>query len=176
MVRRLLEVVGMVAVGTVALAQIAACNGETAPSCKNPDPPVRQFSSIENVHFQPFAECDHGQCSDGQTCFTLTRELAVCDEAQLTPHSGNCSVPPAATGVTFECGCAGRACPAGLQCIEFEPTCSCAPGRSTMCAEPRCSTPSDCPAGTVCVPTSLVHSQPVGRAQARGNSLCLPAV
>jgi hypothetical protein len=153
----LLRLARTVAAAGLPLTQIAACNGEMAQVCPNQTPLVRQFASIENVRIQPLPECVDGRCSNGETCFKITHELAVCDRPELTLHGGDCTSQ--GSSATFECGCDGRTCPSGLLCIEYEFTCSCAPQRATMCAEPRCSTAADCPAGTVCVPTSLVEAE-----------------
>jgi hypothetical protein len=96
---------------------------------------------------QPLLElCDaSGSCPEGQTCFRLTTELAVCDVPQRAIQN-TCSF------TTDECECTGRVCGSGTVCVTINYSFH----YYNVCAEPACARPSDCSGGKVCTPASLI--------------------
>jgi hypothetical protein len=87
-----------------------------------------------------------GSCPDGQVCFRLANELAVCDIPQESPSDAVCD-PACAAGQTCN---AGR--PNPIPCIP----------QSNYCFETSCSSSADCGDGTVCTPPSRLHFGTVG--------------
>jgi hypothetical protein len=121
-------------------------------------PKLRQFPVLGS-YWNPLSECVDGACPPGQTCFSITKELQVCDAAQPTEVT-ECNPTCSAVGSycfsgPTECACDAGPCAPEKVCTKLEHTCSCAPQYYTKCVERSCATPSDCPVGTVCVPSSL---------------------
>lgn len=80
-----------------------------------------------------------GGCPDGQVCFRLAAELAVCDIPQEPPTDAVCD-PPCGAGQRCNPAVGGGAC-----------------GSMNYCFATGCSSASDCSDGTVCAPPSLIH-------------------
>jgi hypothetical protein len=128
-------------------------------------PQTRVFvTSSSSTSIVPLpSPCDAaGACPDGQICFRLSAELAVCDIAQ-SPVRTTCSY------ITDECDCEGRRCAAGLVCVTLQES----NHYYNTCVQPACTSPSDCggaggtggspgTGGSVCTPASLI-ARGVGR-------------
>ena len=94
--------------------------------------------------------CDAaGACPEGQTCFRLAAELAVCDIPQ-SPVRTTCG------STVDECDCSGRTCAGGLVCVTLQESAH----FYNTCLQTACAAPADCAAGTVCTPTSLIVRSP----------------
>ena len=80
--------------------------------------------------------CDAaGACPEGQICFDLAAELAVCDGPQ--------SVRTTCSFTTDECDCTGRTCAAGRVCVQVNNSAA----LYNTCLEAACASPSGCAAG-----------------------------
>jgi hypothetical protein len=102
------------------------------------------------------APCDaEGGCADGQRCFRLAAELAVCDVA-AHPVLTVCLE----SGVD-QCACGGPDCPAGTTCSGVALTAH----FQAECLPNPCASAEECPSGSVCTPTQLIglSRPPVGR-------------
>jgi hypothetical protein len=115
-------------------------------------------------------ECDAGKCGAGEECFQLTQEIAYCDAPELDhvldgggecqPKLGQCGCPEAGT------------CEGGRVCIALEVPCSCWPSVAGVCVEPPCSSPTDCPSGSVCLPPSFIRDRRCVVATCAGDAEC----
>ena len=84
----------------IAAAALGACSEDAAPSAT---PVERVFLYNYSGSSLPLPQrCDvDGVCPDGQTCYRLTPDIAVCDKPQW-PVATTCSWD------TDECECTGR--------------------------------------------------------------------
>lgn len=102
---------------------------------------------VNSPTYPHLALCDaNGACPEGQTCFRLAAELAVCDLAQR-PVQTACPN----TGVD-ECACGGPDCGAGLSCASVPYSAH----FQNACLQTPCTSPEDCSGASVCTPTSLI--------------------
>jgi hypothetical protein len=97
--------------------------------------------------FPYLVPCDaNGACPEGQKCFRLAAELAVCDKAER-PVMTACALSGA-----DECGCGGAGCGAGQTCAGVFYTAH----LQNDCLDTPCAGPEECTSGSVCTPTSLI--------------------
>jgi hypothetical protein len=132
----------------IAAAALGACSEDVAPSAT---PVERVFLYNYSGSSLPLPQrCDvDGVCPDGQTCYRLTPDIAVCDKPQW-PVATTCSWD------TDECECTGRTCPAGTTCSTTLQSAH----SYNVCLPPPCASPTDCTGESVCTPESLIF--PVG--------------
>jgi hypothetical protein len=142
------------------------------------DPVHDHLSTSVASRSPPLSACAvDDTCDAGFTCFRLTRELAFCDLAQ--PHeASSCNTitcEDSLGGVTprDSCGCGDQVCAGGKLCVRHTFAGSCAPpGQWNGCIEPRCSTPADCAAGEVCVPSMVLSENHCIQPSCAGDSDC----
>lgn len=100
-------------------------------------------------------------CPQGEVCFLLAKDLGICDskvQIQATSCTPPENIDPDAAD---ECGCNGLTCAAGKLCVSSVKACPCGPVYfHNACVDSVCQSPSDCPDGTVCLPSSYGVSSP----------------
>jgi hypothetical protein len=137
--------------------------GTTAPDAAPPpavDWPELAFSYrvLLNLPVSGPMLCGEGdRCPDGQRCFRLTQEVALCDVPERE-QATTCEIV-ADAGVddaSHDCACPGMGCRPDQRCVASQVTCSCPPKTVHRCVDAPCSSPSDCPSGSVCRPPSFI--------------------
>jgi len=137
-----------------------ATDAQLLDSASAPGP--RIFSSSFSLLGCPdFSACDPGTCAGDQVCFHITDELHVCDAPSVPPP--NCQPGPGLAFGEVECGCSVReagtgVCAAGQVCRQTDHCVGSGnAGTTDLHCVDVCSSPADCPAGSACVPSSLIY-------------------